>query len=132
MIHDYLRTLKDERKMTNHQLAELSGVPLSSVHRILSGQTDNPSFQAICDLVVALGGSLDEMAGIKPKEPPVNASLTVKIEMLEKMITDKDRVIANKDRWIIRLVTIACALVAFILIAIVIDRMNGGFGYWRY
>lgn len=132
MIHDYLRTLKDERKMTNHQLAELSGVPLSSVHRILSGQTDNPSFQAICDLVVALGGSLDEMVGIKSKEPPADAGLPVKIEMLEKMVTDKDRAIANKDRWIIRLVTIACGLVAFILITIVIDRMNGGFGYWRY
>lgn len=132
MIHDYLRTLKDERKMTNHQLAELSGVPLSSVHRILSGQTDNPSFQTICDLVVALGGSLDEMVGIKSKERPVDAGLTVKIEMLEKMIADKDCTIANKERWIIRLVCIACGLVAFILIAIIVDRLNGSFGYWRY
>lgn len=132
MIHDYLRTLKDERKMTNHQLAELSGVPLSSVHRILSGQTDNPSFQAICDLVVALGGSLDEMVGIKSKEPPADVGLTVKVEMLEKMLAEKDRTIANKERWIIRLVCIACGLVAFILIAIIVDRLNGSFGYWRY
>ena len=116
--------------MTTQQLSEKSRVPTSSVHRIMSGQTDNPSFQAICDLVIALDGSLDEMAGIKPKLIHVDDSR--EIEMLKKMIAEKDRTIANKDRWLIRVVCIACALVIFILVMIVVDRLNGGFGYWRY
>ena len=130
MYIEYLRNLKDERKMTTQQLSEKSGVPTSSVHRIMSGQTDNPSFQAICDLIIALDGSLDEMVGIKPK--PTHTDDSREIEMLKKIIAEKDRTIANKDRWLSRVVFMAFALVVFILIAIVIDRLNGSFGYWRY
>lgn len=130
MYTDYLRNLKDERKLTTQQLSEKSGVPTSSVHRIMSGQTDNPSFQAICDLIVALGGSLDEMVGIKAKPNHIDDSR--EIEMLKQRIAEKDRIIANKDWWLIRVVSIACALVVFILAMIVIDRLNGNIGYWRY
>lgn len=130
MYVDYLRNLKDERKMTTQQLSEKSGVPTSSVHRIMSGQTDNPSFQAICDLVVALGGSLDEMVGIKAKPNRIDDSR--EIEMLKQRIAEKDRIIANKDRWLSRVACMAFALVVFILVAIIVDRLNGNFGYWRY
>ena len=45
MISAQLKELKDKRKLTNQQLADLSGVPLGTINRILSGQTDNPAFR---------------------------------------------------------------------------------------
>ena len=65
MLATQLKLLKEKRGLTNQQLADLSGVPVGTVNRILSGQTDNPSFQTICDLVLAMDGSLDELAGIE-------------------------------------------------------------------
>ena len=65
MLATQLKLMKEKRGLTNQQLADLSGVPVGTVNRILSGQTDNPSFQTICDLVLAMDGSLDELAGIE-------------------------------------------------------------------
>ena len=75
MLATQLKLLKEKRGLTNQQLADLSGVPVGTVNRILSGQTDNPSFQTICDLVLAMDGSLDELAGIEkaPEGPEAKA-----------------------------------------------------------
>ena len=43
MITEKLTELKEKSALTNQQIADLSGVPLSTVTRIFSGQTDNPT-----------------------------------------------------------------------------------------
>ena len=76
MLSTRLKELKDQRKLTNQQLSDLSGVPVGTINRIMAGQTDNPSFQTVCDMVMAMGGSLDELAGIQtpgPRRRPVPA-----------------------------------------------------------
>lgn len=65
MLSTQLKLLKEKRKLTNQQLSDLSGVPVGTINRILSGQTDNPSFQTVCDMVMAMDGSLDERASSK-------------------------------------------------------------------
>lgn len=67
MITEKLTELKEKSALTNQQIADLSGVPLSTVTRIFSGQTDNPSFQTISDIVNVMGGSLDEIVGVNKK-----------------------------------------------------------------
>lgn len=69
MVSQFLRELKAEKKLTTQQIADRSRVPLSTVSRVLSGPTDNPSFATICAIVKAMDGSLDELAGIKPNIP---------------------------------------------------------------
>lgn len=64
MISTQLKELKDQRKLTNQQLADLAGIPVGTINRIMAGQTDNPSFQTVCDIVMALDGSLDELVEI--------------------------------------------------------------------
>lgn len=59
MKAEFLKKLKDESKLTTKQISELSGIPESTISRIMSGQTDNPSFDSICAIVKAMGGSLD-------------------------------------------------------------------------
>ena len=45
MLSTQLKLLKEKRKLTNQQLSDLSGVPVGTINRILSGQTDNPAFR---------------------------------------------------------------------------------------
>ena len=68
MIRTQLKEMKDRSGLTNKELSELSGVPLSTVSKIMSGHTDIPNYQTVCDLVKAMGGSLDALAGIRPAE----------------------------------------------------------------
>ena len=44
---DKLRQLKKESHMTNQQIAEKSNVPESTVARIISGKTPNPTITTV-------------------------------------------------------------------------------------
>lgn len=67
-ITEYLRKLKGETGYTHSQLAEMTGIPFGTVPKYFSGMDDDSaSFEIVRKLVVAMGGSLDELAGITPK-----------------------------------------------------------------
>lgn len=61
---DRLAALKERSGMTNQQIAEGSKVPASTVSKIISNSTESPSFDAVCAMVKAMGGSVDEIIGI--------------------------------------------------------------------
>ena len=106
MLSTRLKELKDQRKLTNQQLSDLSGVPVGTINRIMAGQTDNPSFQTVCDMVMAMGGSLDELAGIQTPgggEPSPPG---------EDLIRLYERTIEGKEKWLYRLFFLCCVLVA--------------------
>ena len=114
MISTQLKELKDKRKLTNQQLAELSGVPVGTINRILSGQTDNPSFQTVCDIVMAMDGSLDELVGIsEPEKVPAKGKGPGR-EIIELYQT----IIPGKDKWLRRLF-VCCCFLTLVLVAIV-------------
>lgn len=58
-----INRLKKEKGLTNETLADLSGVPKSTVAKIASGITKNPSISALQAIAKALGCSLDELCG---------------------------------------------------------------------
>ena len=126
MISIELKRLKDKRKLTNQQLSDLSGVPIGTINRIMAGQTDNPSFQTVCDIVMAMGGSLDEVAGIQSKETPAENSLPSKdiLALYQSMLS-------SKDMWLRRLFVTCCVLAAFILCVLAYDLMNPMIGYFQ-
>ena len=127
MLATQLKLLKEKRGLTNQQLADLSGVPVGTVNRILSGQTDNPSFQTICDLVLAMDGSLDELAGIEkaPEGPEAKARTSHDlIYLYEKMIE-------HKNRWIQRLFVLSCLLASIFIFLVIFDLMNPALGFVR-
>lgn len=127
MLADYLRKLKDKKNITNQELSDLSGVPIGTINRIMAGQTDNPNFQTICDIVIALDGSLDNLVGIKSTVENENPNITLSMEsaMMYKHI------IATKNKWIRNLFICVCFLVVFILILLVIDLSIPSLGYFR-
>lgn len=142
-----LQKIKEERGLTLVEISKISNLPLTTVTRIFNGQTPNPSFETVSQIAIALGTSLDELAGLKTPDPtpvaaPVVAALDSYAELIkekderirelkeekEKMREEKEQVRKEKHRVALGL---AC-VVAFMLVLLTIDVMNGHFGYFRY
>lgn len=68
MLAQKLRQMRDDCGLTNKELSERSGVPASSVSRILSNEAESANFQNVCAMVKAMGGSMDELMGISSLE----------------------------------------------------------------
>lgn len=126
MIRIQLQEMKKKCGLSNKEISEKSGVSLSTVNRIMSGQTDVPSYQTICDLVMAMGGSLDELAGIK-KDNIVQYEGSTGV--YAEIIKDKNQIIAEKDRWVKRLFFISCALVTVLLCLLIFDYTHPMVGF---
>lgn len=125
MLSTRLKELKDQRKLTNQQLSDLSGVPVGTINRIMAGQTDNPSFQTVCDMVMAMGGSLDELAGIQTPgggEPSPPG---------EDLIQLYERTIEGKEKRLYRLFFLCCVLVAVLLGVLIYDLTHPMVGFFR-
>lgn len=132
MLYEKLRDLKNEKNMTIQEISDKSGVPTSTVSRIFSGQTDNPTFQNICDIVVAMGGSLDRLAGITTDEHPEYDPNAVMLQLCRERVEDKDREVKKWTK-VIRTLWIAfIALVFIVTIMLMIDILNPNIGYIRY
>lgn len=58
MMIEKLRQLKEKSRMTNQQIAEKSNIPESTVARIFSGKTPNPTIATVVSMVRAMGGSV--------------------------------------------------------------------------
>ena len=64
---DRIKQLKTEKKMTNDQLAELTGIPLGTLSKILAGISDSPKLVNIVAIADALGVSLDYLISGNPE-----------------------------------------------------------------
>lgn len=58
---DNLKELKKLKGMSSKQIAEKTNLPERTITRIFSGETDNPYIDTLHRIVVALGGSLDDI-----------------------------------------------------------------------
>lgn len=60
--YDMLKRIKDEKKkqkLTNKELSEVTGIPLGTVNKILSGDSKDPQVSAIIKIAQALNVSAD-------------------------------------------------------------------------
>lgn len=123
MKNEYLKELKENCKLTTKQISGLSGVPESTISRILSGQTDNPTFDSVCAIVKAMGGSLDKLTEIHTDSHAEAAS---------PLLALYEKVIAEKNWYIKILIALCCALVAVLVFILIFDIANGSVGFVRY
>ncbi|MBQ8382314.1 MAG: helix-turn-helix domain-containing protein [Clostridia bacterium] len=154
-----LKRLKEERGLTNAEIAELSQIPLSTVKRIFSGgddrhSDDHHSFHAITAITVALGGSLDDIAGIKsPEERMQSPQIENVISNYADLLKGKDDLLAEKDARLAEknasidslraqrdkerkekhwLAWFFAGFVSVVLAVLFYDMLNGHMGYIRY
>ena len=124
-IYSRLKAVKEQKDMSNQELAELSGVPLGTVNRILSGATDNPTWDNVVAIAKALGVSLDALAGI-------DAEVLVEDKVSKKLIDTYEKIIESKNKWISRLFLCLTLVIAIILAVLIFDLLVPHIGYVRY
>lgn len=117
-----LAQLKEKSGLTNQQIADKSGVPISTVTRVFNGQTDNPAYRTIADIVIAIGGSLDALEGIEhPQE-----------KTPEKVIELYERMVERQRKYIKFLFCTLLGFIALVITILIFDALHGDIGYFRY
>ena len=85
---EYILALKEAGKFSLEDMANISGIPISTVRNICSGKTPDARFGTVAKLVISLGGDLNELISYeKKKEIEVNSTVSLK-ETYEMRITD--------------------------------------------
>lgn len=161
MIAGRMKEMKVRAGLTNKQVSELSGVPIATVNRVMSDQVQNPTFETISAIVMAMGCSIDEVIDYvptmeraddedMPKEgqadsqsqqmqngpaagvtPEVVHTYELLLAERTKIIESKDQIIAEKDLWIKRLFITSCLLVGIIIAVLLLDLFNPSVGFFR-
>ena len=121
--------MKKASGLTVQQIADQSGVPASTINRMLSGQTEEPTFSNIAKVVKAMNGSLDELIGIPPKTVTVVETKTVSGD--ERIIDLYERSIKSKNKWIRNLFIISITLIVFLVGMLVYDVTHPDRGWYR-
>lgn len=126
LLWERVCALKEEQGKSLAQIAEESRVPITSVKRFFSGETKNPGFLSLCQIIYALGGSVDEVMEIDREEQPVHVEADSKYSrQLEKDLHYERK---SKFRvWVAFLV-----LVAINIVMLLFDLFNPYVGYIRY
>lgn len=142
-IIDGIIAKKNEMGMTNQQLADSSGVPKSTIDRILGGRTENPSLQNILDLANAVGYEFSRTPAMPPA-PIVPGDSTAqmraiyedRIKAYERLIVRDQRhnnmLLAEKNRWIKVSLALNIILVIFIIGVLIYDITHLDVGWVRH
>ena len=137
-----LRILKDKSGMTTKEISDKSGVPESTITRIFSGKTPNPTIISVMDIIKAMGGRASD---VFDDNAQVNTQLKVPTKVLTEMeeknleivnlykgiIDSKDETIQSKDKMIKTLVSVLLILIGVIVFELLFDLFNGGIGYFH-
>lgn len=79
MLTTYLNTLKNKGNFTYEAISNLSGISDATIRNIFSGKTEDPRFETVAAIVIAMGGSLDAVyCATKKEDVEANAVITLK------------------------------------------------------
>ena len=133
-------------KKSGYSLAELeqtTGIAHSTMRRLLDINDESmPTFDNVINVVIALGGSIDELNGAKVS----GTTETPLTQAYKQLLEEKDRIIAEKDDHIHRLqdasrtqrkekyilAAVLLAILLTIMVVLIIDIINRNMGYVRY
>lgn len=128
-----LRTIRDEKDLTNVEVAKICDVPLATVTRVFNERTLNPTFETFVKLAIGLGVSLDELVGLKqPDEQPLASPIETTLNSYSELLKEKDERIKELKLEKRTLIGILVGFMAFVLVFLAIDLFNGAFGHFRY
>lgn len=86
-----LKSIKQERRLTNFQIHEMCNVSLPTVTRVFDEESQGGQFETYVSLARGLGFSLDELAGLKqPNEQPISSPIIETINSHSELLKEKD------------------------------------------
>ena len=137
---DKLKMIKEDRSLSLADIAQVGDIPLATVTRVFNGQTPNPTFETITRIAIGMGVSLDELAGLKqPDAPKISSPIETALNTSADLLSEKDKWINKLTEEIERerkekhmILKILFFIIAFILLFLSVDILNGHFGHFRY
>jgi transcriptional regulator with XRE-family HTH domain len=69
MLSHRLDALRQGANLTYKELAQICNSSETTISRICKGETSEPAFSTVASMVIACGGSLDELVGIESTAP---------------------------------------------------------------
>lgn len=133
MISEKLNELRKNRGLTNQQIADMCDLSLSTVTKVMNGETKDPTITTLNAITTALGVSLDELF-IEREEPhePLPHCDTVPRQMFNVMIAEKNAQIARlqNEKKVLFLLLMCCFVLVFAFT--LVDAINGRVGWIRY
>lgn len=112
MLKEDLNELKDKRHMTLQDIADKSGVPLSTVKKIFNGNTRDPGY-------LSLKPILDVLQDDKSNS------------QTEEMTDLYERIIKHKNKWIKFLTILSVSFAAIFIALLVYDLCDLNIGFIR-
>lgn len=91
MLTTYLNTLKTKGNFTYETISNLSGISDATIRNIFSGKTEDPRFETVAAIVIAMGGSLDAIySATKTEDVEANAVITLKETYVQRIADIKE------------------------------------------
>lgn len=133
MLSDRMNEIKQKTGLTNASWAERSGVPISTVSRILSGATENPGFQTVLDLISAAEVLLSAVLpdGLVFPDSPASTPAAELLAEKDRRIAGLERQVAFRSRWMRLLAIICTTLVAVLAFLLIYDALSPHVGWFR-
>ena len=130
-----LRVLKDKSGLTTKQIAEKCDIPESTVTRIFSGKTPNPTIITVMAMTKAMGGQaadiFDDNAQVNTA-PTVPQSVLNEVEQKNLEIVELyERIIKTKDKYIRFLAGALISIAVLIIILLFLDLLVLDIGYFN-
>ena len=121
-VHHKVMELYENSGMTPADLAERSGVPLTSLQRYMKGDSKSPNFFNLCAIILTLGGSVDEIIGVAE---PTGTHATADSRYTALLREDLAYARKSKHFWITCFLIMVVILISFL----VIDLLNPSAGW---
>ena len=130
-----LRTLKDKSGLTTKQIAEKCDIPESTVTRIFSGKTPNPTIITVMAMTKAMGGTaadiFDDNAQVNTA-PTVPQSVLTEVEQKNLEIVELYKsIIKSKDKYIRFLAGALIGVAVLVIILLFLDLLVLDIGYFN-
>lgn len=136
-IIDKLKELKVRCGKTTAQIAKDSGIPESTLTRLFSGKTPNPTISTVIATVKAMGEPVKDFFDDNIKVDIVSEAPQVVVPQVDErlyneIITIYKDLMKTKDKWIKVLFGLVAFLMMFIVGIVLIDVINGNIGFIRH
>lgn len=88
LVSSYLSKLKEKSGLTYEAIAEMSHRSESTIKNLCSGKSEDPRLDTVAPIILAMGGSLDEMYTGKSKDKLKEISIESIKEMYEFQLAE--------------------------------------------
>lgn len=127
IVWEKVCAMQESAGMTVADISARSGVPLTTVKRYFKGETKNPGFFQVCQIIHALEGSVDDVIGLDTGQQPAHYAPTDE-RFCNQLLKDLSYERKSKHKWQLAFVVL-CVLVMLMML---IDIFNPQLGYIRY